>query len=414
MRHLVVLGFSIALLAPVAQAQHAPFQSFFSTVCTGSTSGSLSTRCAETPGGGGNLSTDSEVSLNPNQSLATHDASQARARQLSQDIEDRLAARRGEDDAAAAPIGIILNGRYARAERDRSFQASATQPQPLQEERGYESNEGSVQLGADMRMGERAIVGLLFSWSRTDAEFDRDVSTAPSFAPPSKSGEAEVDSYVFTAFGSYDIGSGFWVAGSFGGGVTRHTFTRSVLLQESTRAIPTTLAVLEADVDGWELAATAGAGYDRQDGAFSYGPYLRVRYVTTTNDAYVESDLTSSGLAMSVAKETRHSAVGVLGARASYALSTGFGVVVPSLRIEWEHEYAQTTLDTVQSFNSDNNANTYRLRGARPDRDWANIGAGVTTVLPGGLMLFAEYEALLGFEDVSRHRAAAGVRVELP
>ena len=412
MRSIVGVLAAAALLAPAARAQHAPFQAFFATVCAGSPGGSLATRCGETPGGAGDLSGDSELSLNPNQSLAAHDASQARVRQLSQDIEERLAARRADEGASlATPIGFILNGRYTRSERDRSFDGSPLQPEPLQRERGYTANEGSVQVGADLRVGEGAVIGALFAYSRS--EFDPDRSTAPSFVPASTSGEAETDSYFLTAFGSLDLGMGFWVDGSLGGGITRHTLTRRAVFQETTRTIAQTLGVLEGDTDGYELSATAGAGYDRQDGALSYGPYLRVRYVNTTLDGYAEDDPASSGLAMRYDEETQHSAVGVVGLRASYALSTGIGVVVPSVRVEWEHEYARNAFTTHQSFNRDGFANDYALRGDAPDRDYANVGAGVTAVLPGGWMAFAEYEGLFGYRDLARHRATAGLRVEL-
>lgn len=54
----------VALASSGARADNAPFQAFFFSVCGGA-SGVLAARCNETPDGLGNLSGDSESSLNP-------------------------------------------------------------------------------------------------------------------------------------------------------------------------------------------------------------------------------------------------------------------------------------------------------------------------------------------------------------
>ena len=95
---LMALAVGLSMLAVAsARAQDADYQSFFTGICAGGNAGAnLATLCAVTPGGGGNISGDSENSLNPAQALtsANHalsrakaqtDKSQARAEELRQE-----------------------------------------------------------------------------------------------------------------------------------------------------------------------------------------------------------------------------------------------------------------------------------------------------------------------------------------
>jgi hypothetical protein len=94
---LLVLGAIAALYPPhPAHAQNAAFQGFFEDVCAGggSPTGNLSARCGDTPGGGGDLSGDSESSLNPSQIVTSNESGLLRAR--NQELRERLLRRRAE------------------------------------------------------------------------------------------------------------------------------------------------------------------------------------------------------------------------------------------------------------------------------------------------------------------------------
>src|SRR5690606_7345030 len=100
-------------------------------------SGALAARCGETPTAAGDLSGDSESSLNPSQTLSSTDGALAAVRARTREARDRVERYRGGGDASAAeipfgPFSLLLNGRLAWEDRDREVDVDA--------ERGFESD----------------------------------------------------------------------------------------------------------------------------------------------------------------------------------------------------------------------------------------------------------------------------------
>ena len=100
------------------------------------------------------------------------------------------------------------------------------------------------------------------------------------------------------------------------------------------------------------------------------------------------------------------------GARASYAISNSWGVLVPQARFEYEHEFEDDARATITALNLDPARNSFIVFNDAPDRDSFNIGAGLLFVLPNGWSPFIDYEGQVGYRDASRHRVTAGLRVE--
>lgn len=96
------------------------------------------------------------------------------------------------------------------------------------------------------------------------------------------------------------------------------------------------------------------------------------------------------------------------GLRVSYSIGTRWGVLVPQGRLEWEHEFDKDALTTNTTFLLDSNGNPFTLTGDDPDRNYFNLGLSLVAILPNGLMPFIDYEGLLGYDDLDRHRITAG------
>lgn len=401
-----VLGFALAALAPqAARAQNAAFQSFFFDVCASPT-GALAARCAETPGAAGDLSGDSEDSLNPSQALAINQSALARARALQKEIQQRAERRRdeglGEQTAGAGPRwSLLTSGRAEYFDREET-----------RRERGLDGVTWGLQLGGDVQLGEGGFVGALLAYDRTDAEFDRD-ARGVNFTPPGNDGSTDADLYSLTFYGSWSLTDAVYVDGSLGYGYADYTFRRRAVFQETGRAVPQTGVRTEEDTEGHELSASGGIGYDWRREAFSLGPYLRLNYVWTKVDGYTERDETGSGLAMRIGTETQRSLATVLGLRGSYAFSTGWGVLIPQARVEWEHEFEQDTQSVLTRFVLDAGGNRFDVKGDSPDRDFLNASAGLLLLLPNGWMPFLDYEGLFGHSYYDRHRVTIGLRKEL-
>lgn len=405
----IQVGFLVPVLllgwlpAEPASADGDAFQRFFFRVCRTAT-GALESRCNQTPGGRGALSSESQDSLNPTQVLTLNDSGLARARATSKEVQERLEKRRDEASQPAetgvtdSRWGFFLNGRGELFDRDRTSR-----------ERGYDGFTAGGQLGADYRIGEGSFLGAILAYDRSETEFDRD-RPGLNFFPQRNDGESESDHFGITLYGSSNLTEGLYVEGSLGYGYTDIDFDRRAVFQESRQRIPQTNVRGRGDTRSHEWLAGGAVGYDVQLGRLSVGPYARLHYARSHVSGYRERD--ASGLQMRISGDSQDSLTSVLGGRAGMAFGTSFGVVIPQVRLEWEHEFLRDRKSVATSFPLDSARNVFRVRGDDPDRDTWNAAIGVLLVLPGGWMPFADYEALLGHSFLDRHRVVAGVRKE--
>jgi outer membrane autotransporter protein len=250
---------------------------------------------------------------------------------------------------------------------------------------------------------------VLLSWMRSDLSFDRD-SAGVNFTPFKNVGTQDSDSFTGTLFAAWNLDESLYVDAHFGAGYTDYDLKRNVVFQESTRTTPQTNIRTRSDTDGYEISTGGRIGYDLALGSAVVGPYARIQYARAEIGAHREKG--GNGLAMRFQDETRKSLTTALGANASYALSFDFGVVVPQLRAEWEHEYERDAEVLSSSYPLDLDDNQFRNRSDSPDRDFVNLGAGVAAVLPGGWMPYVDYQTLLFYRDWERHQLTAGIRKE--
>src|SRR5262249_17869959 len=91
---------------------------------------------------------------------------------------------------------------------------------------------------------------------------------------------------------------------------------------------------------GFEFTGDLSGGYDFSFYAFTIGPRARLHYKRTDMDAFTETSATPGAVIDSYGDQTAESFTSTLGAQASYAWSTDFGVVVPQINAEYVHEFA--------------------------------------------------------------------------
>lgn len=422
-------------------SQGSDFQSFFFAVCQGGMPVSdLAARCQDSDGSGGegSLSSDSASSLDPNQAASNMQSAKENVRELQQGVQGRLEAHRdaagfaragfpggrapqlasaspapfaalglqgvsamaGESEGFLDRFSLLVGGRGITYDRDNSSN-----------ERGYEGYFAGPQLGADYRASDKLVVGGFFNYDRLDEVFDRAPSSATFLAFPND-GKRRGNNYFFTAFGSYNITDELYADASVGGGFSDLSFRRNVVFQPESGGIPSQVPVnTQADVTGNQFMAEGGLGYGMYYGGFLIDPYARARYIRSHTDSYTEG--AANGLNMRFGDKTRPSLTTILGLRTSYSWSTDFGVVVPQLRFEWEHEFENDRVSTTSSYPQDLASTPFVFAGDGPDRDYFNLGGGFAVVLPGGLMPYFDFNALLGYSNLTQYRFSGGLRIEL-
>ena len=68
---------------------------------------------------------------------------------------------------------------------------------------------------------------------------------------------------------------------------------------------------------------------------------------------------------------------------------------------------------SVSYLNDPTGLSTFTAANEDPDRDYFQVGAGLTAVLPGGWSPFANFSSILGLEDLNSYLFTVGVRKEL-
>ena len=401
---------AICSAAP-AQAANEAFQDFFFVVC-GSPSGVLATRCAETDGGLGNLSGDSESSLNPSQTLSTADAAMFAAQQRSQEIRERMRARRDSDESAGAedvrvdlgPFSLLINAHTATSESDRLVDIDA--------ERGYELDETSAELGLDYRINDRLVWGGWLQWGKSSLDFDPE-NPGTNFNPLATAGEIDTDRLGVTTYLSARLGESGFLDASLGYTALDASVSRGSVFQESNRVIAQTNSVTAADIEGDELMFTLTTGLHVDVNSWNVSPFVGITHVKTTFDDYAETDLSSAGLALGVSLGDQSMTIGQVGVTVSKAVSMDGWVFLPQARVEYLSELNRDRSEADVRFLNDLGSNVFSLQGDNFDDDRIDVSVGFAGVFPNGWIPFVEYQLTTGTTNLDRYQVAAGLRIEL-
>lgn len=256
-------------------------------------------------------------------------------------------------------------------------------------ETGFESDVIGVLAGVDYRLSNQFTAGLSLGYNRTDADFtgygSRSEFAANNYTAALYASYYPTDAIYLDLFGSFGFGN-----------------------FETERFFFPFNQTAKGDTDGLQYGLSATAGYQFSRGALSYSPYIQASWSRAEVDAYTE---TGSGLALDISDQDLTSVTSVLGLRLDYAFSTGIGVIVPSLRFEWEHEFSNDDRVITAQFASDPGS-FMNLPTQKPDRDYFNLGVGAAMTMAGGTTAFVDFETLLAHEDVTNYKVTLGARLE--
>jgi outer membrane lipase/esterase len=265
-------------------------------------------------------------------------------------------------------------------------------------EDGFDFYSIGVTAGLDYRFTDNFVFGSAFSYTRLDTEFDN--------VPTVAGGDVKANGYGVSLFGLYSDEN--WYLNGIGS-YRRNDYDLKRRIRFS--AIDSTAT---ADTDSDQFGISVGGGYEITEGQTTYGPHLRVNYLTAEIDGYTERGPASMNLR--VKDQYFNSLTTALGGGASYAMSKGFGVLVPQIRAEWIHEFKNDERLLAATFVNDPRANldghTLFAQTEGPDRDYFTVLFGLSTVLRGGLQGFVSYERIFELKDITSNIFNGGVRYE--
>lgn len=272
-------------------------------------------------------------------------------------------------------LSAFLNGEYTRLDASSSSH-----------EVGSHGNGGGFTLGVDKQLGDKAFLGFAFGYSRLHTEYSR------SF------GSSDLDDFTFSLYGSNFFTDQLYADGIISG---------SILSFDQTRKVPG-FSNLKSSPDGSNFTADLGFGGEFHQKPVDLNPYLRVAVSKTMVDSFHER---GSTLALAIKSQDNTSVTLTPGLSVSLPLSTSFGVVSPYVRGEYVHEFKDQADDIRGNLALVPGAG-FKLKPNGTDRDYANVGGGVTTTLGGGISAFVDYNALVGYSHLLVQKATIGGRYE--
>ena len=313
---------------------------------------------------------------------------------------------KGESVPMASVLAGLLSGGGASADPSKAFgrlgifangQGSFGDQATTSLTPGYDFYTAGLTMGADYRFTDQIIFGAALGYLRTKIDRASTVS------------DSTINGYSLSAYGTYYIKDRFYVDGILTYGRNDYSLDRQSERQADSGS-GTTIDRITARTDGDQFSASASGGYDFSAGGLTFGPNGRVTYVHVHIGGYAERGPAGSNAAK-IPDQTIESLTTAFGAQATYAISTSRGVLLPLVRAEWEHELRGDSRVLRGSLVS-NSATQLTAQTSAPDRDYFNVGGGVTATLPRGISAFVYYEESLGRSNFTNHSFTGGMRFE--
>ena len=304
-------------------------------------------------------------------------------------------------------LGVFANGTFTGGGKDVSGQ-----------EAGFDYTTFGFTLGADYRFTDNFVLGLTFNYLSNDIDFD-----PTSINNTQSGGGIDTQSFGFSLYSTYYVSNQFYVDGIFSFGSNNYDIDRRIIYaipgtDRVGNLIPGTTTVNQtatADTNSTQYSISVGVGYDFSVQGFTMTPLARLEYNRLNIDGYREAINNTAhgfGLALAFDDQDVDSFVSVLGGQASYAISTGIGVLLPQVRVEWRHEFANDARTITSRFVNDPARTPLVLGTEDPDRDFFTLGTGLSATFRGGVAAFVSYETVVGLVRVSAHSVVGGIRFE--
>ncbi|HEY0683219.1 MAG TPA: autotransporter outer membrane beta-barrel domain-containing protein [Steroidobacter sp.] len=310
-----------------------------------------------------------------------------------------------ESATNASRLGWFLESSYGFGDHDQTASEDA-----------FDYDAMSFTTGTDYNFGS-AVVGVAVGYDRYQADFDSALFVS--------GGDVEVDGISGSLFAGY-FGGGWTLSGIATYGSLESDLTRHVIYDNANAACAGCGARrrLTGSPDGDYVALGLTFGYEFNLGGWDITPSVSGSYRDVDMDGFSETDIGGGGLALRYEDQTIESKRSIVGIAISRPISRSFGVLVPSLRGEWHHEFE----DDVRSVRAKYVLEDALLTGAsgaqdfgcaiscftmltdQADADYAIASVGVSATFPRRIQFYLFYEALLGASNLDGNSIAGGVR----
>lgn len=300
------------------------------------------------------------------------------------------------DDPGFSRLGFFITGAITSGDRDDTAN-----------EVGFDFDTYGLTAGVDYRFTDQFVFGGAIGYNNTDSDLSDGLSTL------------DADGYSLSAYGSYYTEESFYVDGILTWGDNDYESRRAINYAIATAdgtGITNVSQMAIGTPGGDSLSFTFSAGKDFQRDNMTWTPYARVSWADLDIDAYSEraADLNAPGMGLGLQVDSQNieSLLGTIGGQVSWAVSQDWGVLLPTITVEYEHEFDDDPRTVSARFLNDPTNTNFFVLTDEPDRNYFNVGFGLSAILTGGKTAYIFYEGVFGLSEIDQHSISAGMRFE--
>lgn len=300
----------------------------------------------------------------------------------------------GEGDLLDSRVGVFVNGDIGSGEKT----ASAG-------EDGFSYDSTGLTAGVDYRLNNQTVIGLAAGFNNSESSFNTNTLVS--------GGGLDAKATTLSLYGMY-YSDNYYIDGIVSAGTGTFDMERQIVIQSnnaegSDNDGADRLATSETDSS--QISLSVGMGTDFIRGASILAPYARAQLLKVDVDGFQETG--AEGLNLEVKDQEIESLSSTLGFRASHVSNASFAVLIPQVRLEWVHEFSDDGREVSTVYVNDPRQNELVFSTDAPDRDYFNLGLGVSAVFTGGTQAFIDYKKLVGMRDFEEDVVTVGIRFEL-
>lgn len=247
---------------------------------------------------------------------------------------------------------------------------------------GYNFDTRGVTIGADRRLNDHFVVGVLGSYNALDANL-------------TDGGSIDGENYRAAVYATF-YKDGFFLDGLLGIGDNSYDTSRSSLG-----------GFAEGNPDGWELNSLLNAGYNIHNGQWTITPMASASYTRVTLNSFTE---TGSLAPLSFPSQSQDSLLSDLGVKVAYSTKILGMEVTPQVRLAWQHEFLDSTQSMDSSFISVPGS-MFTVDGPEIKRDRAMISAGLNVDVTQTVSIYAYYDGQLGSANSNSNSVTVGLNM---
>lgn len=279
--------------------------------------------------------------------------------------------------------GLLVTPQYGRSNRSETDL-----------ENGYQSNLSGLVVGLDYRFSDSFVWGVAVGQTKDKANFNGNV------------GFLNTSNNTATLYGTWLYSENVTVDGYLGKGKLNLDNQRQFVFGANVSGM------MSGKTTGQQTMAGLSTSYQADLGRFNVSPFFNLDYIKTTINSYNESgsNVDTNLMALHYGDRGVSSLTSSLGGRLSTSYGYSWGTLQPSARLAAVHEYQN---NATQSNNELvlTPGTGFLVATDAPDRNYLNLGVGVSAALNGGTQLFLDYDKRAQDRLLSSWAVSAGVLV---